>query len=340
MLERLELTEAINALAVFPQNFIGRDGLSGEELTRVPYGEDFVARFKYRYATIQRSDLLRTLVDAARKQPSIRLSTSMRVTGFEQLGDRVIVETQDGGAREGCALVGADGLWSRVRGQLLGDGEPRVSGHIAYRAVVPTSKVPEHLHTDDVVIWVGPRTHLVHYPLRRGDFYNLVAVFHSDRYEKGWDTYGDPEELRQSFRGQRPEVLDFLALVEDWRMWVLCDREPVSRWSEGRVTLLGDAAHPMLQYLAQGGAMAIEDAVVLADHVTDARGDFAAAFLEYQKARYLRTTRVQVTARLYGELFHATDAVRDLRRALLAGRTPEQHYAGLAWLYDYNPFKV
>ena len=194
--------------------------------------------------------------------------------------------------------------------------------------------MPAHLRSNDVVLWAGPKTHLVHYPLRRGELYNLVVVFHSNRYEEGWDTYGDPEELRERFRGQRPEVLEFMGMVNAWKMWVLCDRDPISQWSRGRVTLLGDAAHPMLQYLAQGGCMAFEDAVVLADQVEAANGDFAAAFLAYQRQRYLRTTRVQMTARFYGDIYHAADAVRDLRRQLLAGRTPEQAYNGVAWLYD------
>ena len=332
--ERFELTAAINATAVFPGNLVMRDGLSGEEVTRIPLGEGFRARFKYPYAVIHRPDLLQAILDAVRLRPEVRLSTSVKVIGFEEQAGRVVVRAESGARYEGAALIGADGLWSKVCAQLLGEGKPRVSGHIAYRAVMPTPEVPAHLRSNDVVLWAGPKTHLVHYPLRRGELYNLVVVFHSNRYEEGWDTYGDPEELRERFRGQRPEVLEFMGMVNAWKMWVLCDRDPISQWSRGRVTLLGDAAHPMLQYLAQGGCMAIEDAAVLADRLEEARGDFAAAFLAYQRQRYLRTTRVQLTARLYGDIYHASDAVRDLRRQMLAGRTPEQAYNGVAWLYD------
>jgi 3-hydroxybenzoate 6-monooxygenase len=334
MFELLGLTEAIDACAVFPDNLIMRDGLSGEEVTRIPLEDSFRARFKHPYAVIHRPDLHQTILDAVRRSPGVRLSASVKVTGFDDLGDRVVVRTEGGASYEGAALIGADGLWSKVRGQMLAEGKPRVSGHIAYRAVIPTPEVPQHLRSNDVVLWAGPKTHLVHYPLRRGELYNLVVVFHSNRYEEGWDTYGDPEELRERFRGQRPEVLEFMAMVNAWKMWVLCDRDPISQWSRGRVTLLGDAAHPMLQYLAQGGCMAIEDAVVLADEVQAAKDDFAGAFVAYQKQRYLRTTRVQLTARFYGDIYHAADAVRDLRRQLLSGRTPEQAYDGVAWLYD------
>ena len=334
MFERLGLTEAINASAVFPGSLVMRDGLSGEEVTRIPLGDAFRARFKYPYAVIHRPDLHQAILEAVRRSPEVLLTPSAKVTGFEDLGERVLVKSEGGESFEGAALIGADGLWSRVRAQLLHEGKPRVSGHIAYRAVLRMPEVPEHLRSNDVVLWAGPKTHLVHYPLRRGELYNLVVVFHSNRYEEGWDTYGDPEELRERFRGQRPEVLELMAMVDAWKMWVLCDRDPVSQWSRGRVTLLGDAAHPMLQYLAQGGCMAIEDAVVLADQLDAAHGDFAAAFLAYQQQRYLRTTRVQLTARFYGDIYHAADAVRDLRRQLLAGRTPEQAYNGVAWLYD------
>ena len=334
MFEHLGLTAAINASAVFPDNLVMRDALSGEEVTRIPLGDAFRARFNYPYAVIHRADLHQAILDAVCRSPGVRLSASVKVAGFDDLGDRVMVRCEGGASYEAAALIGADGLWSKVRGQLLGEGKPRVSGHIAYRAVIPTPEVPQHLRSKDVVLWAGPKTHLVHYPLRRGELYNLVVVFHSNRYEEGWDTYGDPEELRERFRGQRPEVLEFMAMVNAWKMWVLCDRDPVSQWSRGRVSLLGDAAHPMLQYLAQGACMAIEDAVVLAEQLETAQGDFEAAFLAYQKQRYLRTTRVQLTARVYGDIYHAADAVRDLRRQLLSGRTPQQAYDGVAWLYD------
>ena len=165
-----------------------------------------------------------------------------------------------------------------VRARVIGDGAPRVSGHIAYRAVLKRAEVPEDLWRPDVVLWAGPKTHFVHYPLRRGELYNLVAVFHSDRYVEGWNSVGDADELWKRFKGERPEVLRLLERIETWRMWVLCDREPVRGWSKGRVTLLGDAAHPMLQYLAQGACMASEDAVWLAEQVAAMPHDIPAAF--------------------------------------------------------------
>jgi salicylate hydroxylase len=164
--------------------------------------------------------------------------------------------------------------------------------------------------------------------------FNLVAVFHSDRYEEGWDSFGDPAELHQRFAKTCEPVRTLLNKIESWRMWVLCDRPPIKGWSKGRITLLGDAAHPMLQYLAQGANMSIEDGVCLANKVVEANGDYAAAFLAYQQARYLRTGRVQITARVYGEFFHASGVVKELRNLMLGSRTQDDAMAGMDWLYS------
>jgi salicylate hydroxylase len=331
---KLGIMEAITRIAAFPEALIVMDSLSGEEVTRIPVGPEFRARFGYPYGLIHRADLHSVLLEACQKSPLVTLSASRQVLDVEDRGDRVAVRLSAGESLHGAALIGADGLWSTVRAFVVGDGKPRISGHIAYRAVMPTSEVPAPNRRNAMMIWVGPKTHLVHYPLRRGELFNLVAVFHSDRYEEGWNTYGEVDELNARFEGTQPEVRAMLAKIDSWRMWVLCDREPIKDWTKGHTTLLGDAAHPMLQYLAQGACMAMEDAVCLADKLEAAGTDYQKAFLDYQQARYLRTARVQLTARLYGEVFHASGATRDLRNAFLNARTPEQAFESMAWLYD------
>ena len=211
-----------------------------------------------------------------------------------------------------------------MRERIVGDGKPRVSGHIAYRAVLPIGEVEEEFRPNSVVLWAGPKTHLVHYPLRRGELFNLVAVFHSDRYEEGWNVFGDTEELDLRFRNAHPTVKLLLAKINQWKMWVLCDREPVRSWTHGRVTLVGDAAHPMLQYLAQGAGMAHEDAVVLAHHVASAGDDYAAAFRAYNEARYLRTARVQLYARLYGDFYHAEGVAGRIAQRVAEARARQE----------------
>jgi 3-hydroxybenzoate 6-monooxygenase len=334
MFDALGLTEPMRALAVFPEHLVMRDCVTAEEVTRIDLGKVFLDRFKYPYALIHRADLHNALLRACEITPRITLETSKKVVDIDDRGGHVVVGCEGGEKFEGAALIGCDGLWSTIRQYVVGDGKPRVSGHITYRAVLPTSEMPETQRWWQMVIWAGEKTHLVHYPLRGGELFNLVAVFHSPRYEEGWDTYGDPAELHQRFAGTCQEVRTVLEKIESWRMWVLCDREPIRDWSKGRVTLLGDAAHPMLQYLAQGACMAVEDAVCLADKIEQSKGDFAAAFLAYQQARSIRTARVQLTARLYGEAYHAAGATRDLRNAVLSKRSQEQGMDSMGWLYD------
>ncbi|WP_042337152.1 3-hydroxybenzoate 6-monooxygenase [Paraburkholderia ferrariae] len=336
--ERLGITDAVRAKAAMPQRLVMMDGISGEQVVSIPLDDQFINRFTYPYALIHRADLHRILFDACLQSNLIELSTNVKVNGFTDHGDSVVLDTTDGEVR-GRALIGADGLWSTVRAQIVGDGAPRVSGHIAYRAVLPVGEVPEELRSNTMTLWAGAKTHLVHYPLRGGELFNLVAVFHSDRYVEGWDAVGDAQELHLRFRDAVPAVKTLLEKIETWRMWVLCDRDPVKNWSKGNVTLLGDAAHPMLQYMAQGACMAMEDAVVLAEEIAHADDDLTAAFERFQERRYLRTGKVQMSARLYGEFYHANGVNRELRNQFLQARTLEQTLDGMAWLYDANAIR-
>lgn len=332
MFDRLGIREAIDTDAVRPDALVMRCALRGHEITRVPL-DGMVARYGNPYAVTHRADLHATLLHACQAQPGITLETGRTATGFTQDSSGVTLRFEDGAAARGSALIGADGLWSRIRQQVMGDGKPTVSGHIAYRAVLPMDQVPDDLRQTSVVLWAGPRIHLVHYPLRRGELMNLVAVFHSDHYEEGWDQAGDTALLWQHFASTRPEVRAMLERIETWRFWVLCDRDPQRGWTQGRVTLLGDAAHPMLQYLAQGANMALEDAVCLADQLR-LHGDIPKALAAYEDLRVLRAGRVQVMARVYGEFYHAAGVRAELRDMLLGSRDPAAAQESMAWLYE------
>ena len=334
MFDYLGLTQAVNRVAYFPPGMGMNDVRTGEKVVRVPLAGVAQATYGYPYGLIYRADLHDVFLDACKALPTVTLLTSSKVEGFEQDARSVRARLAGGDTLQADALVGADGLWSRVRQQVVGDGKPRVSGHIAYRAVLKREDVPAHLWNDDVVLWGGEKTHLVHYPLRRGELFNLVAVFHSNKYEEGWNTFGDTAELHERFEHAVPQVKELLSKIETWKMWVLCDREPVKNWSDGRVTLLGDAAHPMLQYLAQGAGQAIEDAVVLGEALKATQGDAAQAFLKYQQARYLRTGRVQLTARFYGDIYHAAGVTRELRNQMFQSGKESAGFAGLKWMYD------
>jgi 2-polyprenyl-6-methoxyphenol hydroxylase-like FAD-dependent oxidoreductase len=334
MFDYLGLTEAINRVAFFPAGLGMNDVRTGEKVVRVPLGDVARATYGFPYGVIYRADLHQVFLDACRAQPNVTLRTSAKVESFDQSADGVTVRLEGGEVVEGSALVGADGMWSRIREAVVGDGKPRVSGHIAYRAVLKREDVPAHLWSDDVLLWGGEKTHLVHYPLRRGELFNLVAVFHSNKYDEGWNTFGDTAELTERFADACPQVKELLGKIETWKMWVLCDREPVKNWTDRRVTLLGDAAHPMLQYLAQGAGQAIEDAVVMREALRHTRGDVPKAFQKYQQARYLRTGRVQLTARFYGDIYHAAGVQRELRNQMFQSGTESAGFAGLKWMYD------
>jgi 2-polyprenyl-6-methoxyphenol hydroxylase-like FAD-dependent oxidoreductase len=331
--EKLGLKDALLADVWRPGALDMRCALSGERITRLPLDERFNERFGQPYAVTHRADIHAVFLKACQSSNLITLENNRQVEGYEEDADGVTVTLISGEHVRGRALVGCDGMWSKIRDRIVGDGKPRVSGHIAYRAVLKRDEVPADLWQPDVVLWAGPRTHLVHYPLRRGELYNLVAVFHSDRYVEGWNAEADAGVLWAHFQGQRPEVLRMLERIETWRMWVLCDREPVKDWTKGRMTLLGDSAHPMLQYLAQGACMAVEDAVTLAEKAAEVPDDLPAAFRAYAQQRYLRTARVQIMARVYGDVYHARGPTAELRNQMLGGRTPEEANEGMAWLY-------
>ena len=334
MFDYLGLTNAVNQVAFFPTGLSMNDVLTGEKVTRVALGDLARATYGFPYGVIYRADLHQIFLDACRAQTNISLRTNAKVESFTQSTYGVQVALSSGETVEGSALIGADGMWSKIREVVVGDGKPRVSGHIAYRAVLKREDVPAHLWSDDVTLWGGEKTHLVHYPLRRGELFNLVAVFHSTKYDEGWNSFGDTAELTERFAKACPQVKELLEKIDTWKMWVLCDREPVKNWTDRRVTLLGDAAHPMLQYLAQGAGQAIEDAVVLREALRFTHGDVQLAFQKYQKARYLRTGRVQLTARLYGDIYHASGVQRELRNQLFQSGTESAGFTGLKWMYD------
>ena len=332
-LEMLGVVDAVKDLAVYPDELIMMNAVTSEPVTVIPAGQQFLERFKYPYSLVHRADLHSVLLDACKQTDLISFRLNSKLASYEQDSEGVVVTLESGESVSGSALVGADGLWSKVRQNIVQDGTPEVSGHIAYRAVLPTSEVPEQYRKNSMILWAGPKCHLVQYPLRGGKLFNLVAVFHSDKYVEGWNTEGDAEELKKRFEGTCETVQALLSKISSWRMWVLCDRKPVSNWTDNKVALLGDAAHPMLQYLAQGACMALEDALVLAEELSKA-SDIESAFKHYQQRRYLRAGRCQIMARVHGEFYHAEGVAAELRNIMFANRTAEQAYAGLSWLYE------
>jgi len=332
MLARLGVIDNLMPTAVFPDALVMADAVTGDELTRIQLGAAFRRRYAHPYFVIHRRDLHGGILEACRAHADIALEASRGLARFAERGDRVVVTCEDGSEYEGAALVGADGLWSPTRSAVVADGHPRVTGHVVYRGVVPTGEVIDRRYLDSMVIFVGHNLHLVQYRLRGGTVMNNVATIESSRFKRGEREFGTPEELEEIFAQCAPRVRDMLRYVSRERNWVLHDRDPVTNWTKGRVTLLGDAAHPTLQYLAQGACMAIEDAVVLAAEVARHGDDYDAAFLAYQSQRMNRTARVVLTARAFGHICHAGGGARLLRNELAAKRSPDDPWEA-DWLY-------
>ncbi|MEC9347546.1 MAG: 3-hydroxybenzoate 6-monooxygenase [Pseudomonadota bacterium] len=328
---------AARAGAVYIDGLVLMDSHSDDEVCRIPVDEPFRQRFGNPYAVVHRADLHRVLFDACVASDRIELVTGQRVTAYDQDGDSVSVTTAAGTRFTGRALVGADGLRSAVRQQLVGDGEPRVSGHTTYRSVIPTERMPEALRWNAATLWAGRRCHIVHYPLSGWKVFNLVVTFHSDADAPVAGKPVPKSLVRQGFEHIADRPRSLIEAADDWKMWVLCDRDPQERWVDGRVVLLGDAAHPMLQYMAQGACMAMEDAVCLAEMLSRHDGAIGPALGAYAARRLVRTARVQMSSRLMGDyVYHADGPGRLVRNAVLGAKSPAQFYDSLAWLYGGN----
>lgn len=333
--DALGIGEIARARAVYTDEMVMHDALDETLVGRIPTGEAFRQRFGNPYAVIHRADVHGSLLEGAHATGRVEIATATQVQRIAQDDQGVTVVSSDGRTFRGCALIGADGVKSAVRRQYVGD-DARVSGHVVYRAVVDRADFPPDLQWNAASIWVGPNCHLVHYPLRGGEQYNVVVTFHSREQEEWSVREGSREEVQSYFEGICARARQLIDLPRDWKRWATADREPIGQWVFGRAALLGDAAHPTLQYLAQGACMAMEDAVTLGEalRVNDNQWDKALAL--YQRSRVARTARVVLSAREMGRIFHAKGVERLVRNDLWKGRTPERFYDAMEWLYRWT----
>ncbi|MGJ7918246.1 3-hydroxybenzoate 6-monooxygenase [Massilia sp. LXY-6] len=334
-LDALGAGELVRERAVFTERLVMMDAVDCGVVASFEVGEAFRARFGNPYAVIHRADIHAAILEQVRGNPHIELVTSCHIASIDQDEHGVTVTDSSGRRFEAGYLIGCDGVKSVAREAVLGD-DVRVSGHVVYRAVVPVADMPEELRMNAPVVWAGPNCHLVHYPLRGGEQYNLVVTFHSREQETWGVTDGSKEEVLSYFTGIAELPRKLLHLPSSWRRWSTADRDPVDNWTRGRITLLGDAAHPMMQYLAQGACMALEDAVTLGAAVRRCDYDMEAAFALYQRSRIARTARVVLSVREMGRLYHAAGVERLVRNDLWKGRDAAGFYDALAWLYDWN----
>jgi len=333
--DRIGVSEAVLEKADSPPAVLMFDALNGKEVTRVPTGRpSFRERFNYPYIIIHRIDLHNVLLDACRRNPLVALEPNAMVTQFEDRGDGVAARTEDGRGFQGAALIGADGIRSRTRAQLFNDGDPLPNGFMGFRTIVPMADVTCDVQRDIVALWGGPGFHMVHYPLRHGTLFNIVAVFRRSAHAERGDVAAYRAELEHTYRNAHPTMKALLAMLDLDRRQAVGDRDPIRHWHKGRAVLLGDAAHPTLQSLAQGACMAIEDGSCLADCIAAANGDYEAAFRRYESARSVRTARVTLESRYIWDVYHSDGIAREVYWQMLGERSEADTFQCLAWLYD------
>ena len=331
------LLDALRSVAVAPDRLQVRSATAGGLLGELRLGDAIAQRYGAPYLTLHRADLHAALLQAVQRTGTV-LHTDHAVQSFQQTAQAVAVQT-NGGAQDFDALIGADGLWSNTRQQLLNDGAPRRTGHLAYRALIKQADLPERLRSQNVTAWLGPKMHAVQYPVRGGEWLNVVVFVHGDAPDdfQNWNHSANTADLMHQLAGCCPALQDTVQAAPDWRLWVMHDRPPMQgahQHAQGRVALLGDAAHPMRPYLAQGAGMAIEDAAKLgvALHGVTPQ-NVPAALQQYAAHRWQRNARVQARALRNGQIFHATGPMRWGRDMVM--KLNGEQLLDMPWLYGF-----
>ena len=351
VLDQWGLLGALKEVAAFPEALRVRDVGSGSVLGSLALGFEARQRYGQAYATLHRADLHGLLLNALEQQHGVRLLLNQRVASFEAHAAGVRVTDEDGSHFEGHALLGCDALWSGVRNQIVGAHPVRARGHLAYRGMVRTSDLPSNLRSSVVTAWLGPRLHAVHYPVRGGDWFNVVVVVHGVIGQgHGGEVGSDPQswtheahaaDLRRTLGDVSADLLAMVDAVSAWKLWPLNDRAPMSgahEHAQGRVALLGDAAHPLRPYLAQGAAMALEDAWTVGQLVAESKGaslDWPALLQRFARTRWQRNARVQARSARNGTIFHAEGPLRWSRN--LAMWALGENLLDNPWLYEGPP---
>lgn len=334
VLEAVGVARDLESVSVEPRAIRMRRGGDGRTIARVPLGAAALDRWGAPYRVVHRADIQSVLVRAIAAAPNAELRLGARAEGFRRDGARVCVTT---GTRQQDfdGLIGADGLWSATRLQITGEAEPVYSGKVAWRATIPATALAGEIDPFETGLWLGRDAHLVHYAVRGGGEVNIVAIFANQWTEPGWSAAGDRREVMARFGEWSRSARDIVAAPQAWLKWALADRPPLPRWGSGPVTLAGDAAHPMLPFLAQGAAMGMEDGLVLARSL-EATDDVASAFRLYENRRMRRTARVQRDARTNGEIYHLGGIAAAGRDAALGLLGPERLMARFDWLYGWG----
>ena len=337
ILRALGLASSLQAKVGVPQEIRVFEAKRARLLTSLPLGDAIEQKLGAPYWTAHRADLHAALLDQAQRNPNIVVQTGFEADRLEATSDGVRLFSLGGENVSGAALIGADGLWSKVRRYVTDGIDLRFTGRRAYRTVVATTNAPPAFQNNSVGLWLSPGAHVVHYPVRGGVDTAVVVILAGQASGEDWSNHADGAALLASAGQLAPELRTFLAVADTWNSWGLYDTGPLTRWTNGRVALLGDAAHPTLPFLAQGGVLALEDAVTLAAKLEQSGGDIPAAFATYAKARIPRTTRVAATARRNGAIYHMRGLSALTRNWVMRAAPPLRLIGQYDWLYGWKP---
>lgn len=313
------------------------DGYSGEIVTRVPLGDYAEQRYGAPYLLAHRADLHNALLATAREFPSINIMTGVEATDYDQFVEDIIVLKTSNSAIRGRALIAADGVWSKLRSKIDDKAQTGFTGKTAWRTLVDPEVLPSEFHGPWTGLWMAGNAHLVHYPVKAGKAINLVAVIEDRWYAReGWNEEADPAALEKPFKRWDPRIAEIIAAGKAWRKWSLYDLAPLRRASRGTALAIGDAAHPIPPFLAQGGALAIEDAAVLARLLAADPDDAIETFNKFESERIARTARMRFESRRMGNIYHMRGLSRRVRDFVLQRRSPEALLARYDWIYGYD----
>ncbi|MCV6574691.1 MAG: FAD-dependent monooxygenase [Cohaesibacter sp.] len=348
ILKSWNVWDKLDDQAVIPPHIQIRSGTSGSLLSELAT-KDITKRYNAPYMVIHRGDMQRALYDRARELKQITILDYHQLRHLDQSATGVTViceKTDPDGSNsqnitlQADGLIAADGVWSKIRTDYMGNSPPAYSGKTAWRTTMPSQMVTEHINRHNVNLWIAPKAHLVHYPLIGGHMMNIVAIVQDDWNEEGWNTKGDPAWLNQRFSRWPKEMRRLLSERDNWLKWALCGVDPSQPWTKGKVALLGDAAHAMLPFMAQGAVMAMEDAEILARALSEVPGPVETALLAYETARKERACKVVARAQKNGEIYHMSGAMAMARNVTMRLMPDSQLLNQFDWIYRWTPDDV
>lgn len=332
VLDALGVGQRVKREALLIERMLMVNGLDGQTICDIPCGEAFIDRFGNPYAVSHRADVHDALLQGCLATPLIELRTDSQVVACTNMDSSVLVTLHNGQTVEAAGLIGADGVRSKVRQQLIGDDDPKFAGAVIYRALVPAQAMPQTCRKPYPTLWVGPGAHTIYYPVRDWSQFNLGITVHAS-LDDDWEGEASADGPLAALRGWSGALTDLVAAQPSFQRYAIRYRDPIDNWTDGAVTLLGDAAHPMVQYIAQGAAQALEDAICLAQQVDQADGNLSAAFMAYQTIRIVRSARVQLSSLMLDRLYHVGGIERLVRNSIFEGRQTAEYYDRLAWLF-------